>query len=112
MQFMRNLLRLPGRSGSSLEPNALSETLGCDSQSRMEVGWSTDVGEVRAHNEDAAVAITAAYEADGATQTVGVFVLADGMAGHLAGEVASSLAARTVAHHIGATVLPASSCLR
>jgi serine/threonine protein phosphatase PrpC len=64
------------------------------------VGWATDVGEVRRHNEDSALIITAAQDGDSPLPEFGLFVLADGMGGHQAGEVASSLAARTVAHHI------------
>jgi protein phosphatase len=55
---------------------------------------------VRTHNEDTALVITAAHDGDGALPGVGLFVLADGMGGHQSGEVASSLAARAVAHYI------------
>jgi len=58
------------------------------------------VGEVRRHNEDTALTITTAHGGDDVVPAFGVFVLADGMGGHQAGEVASSLAARVVAHHI------------
>jgi protein phosphatase len=51
----------------------------------LSVGVATDVGAVRAHNEDAA-------RVEGS-----VFVVADGMGGHAAGEVASRIAADTVA---------------
>jgi protein phosphatase len=46
----------------------------------------TDVGKVRDHNEDAI----------GAQPDIGLFVLADGMGGYNAGEVASSIAVKTV----------------
>jgi protein phosphatase len=53
-------------------------------QSAISVGVATDVGRVRRHNEDCArVAGT-------------IFVVADGMGGHAAGEVASSIAAEAV----------------
>ena len=55
---------------------------------------------MRTHNEDTALVITAAHDGDGAMPKVGLFVLADGMGGHQSGEVASSLAARAVAHYI------------
>jgi protein phosphatase len=55
-----------------------------DSFSSLSVGVATDVGRVRAHNEDSAIV----------TDTV--FVVADGMGGHAAGEVASRIAAETI----------------
>jgi protein phosphatase len=50
----------------------------------IEMGLATDVGRVRQHNED-----TAASEGT-------VYVVADGMGGHAAGEVASRIAAEAV----------------
>jgi protein phosphatase len=54
-------------------------------ETHLEVGSATDVGQRRDHNEDDLV--TFATD-DGAT----VLVVADGMGGHLAGEVASAMA--------------------
>jgi len=98
MQFLRNLLGLEktSTSAASRSPSPRVPSI----QPRLKVGWATDVGKVRRHNEDAALIITAAHDSDDALPTFGLFVLADGMGGHQAGEVASSLAARTVAHHI------------
>ena len=45
----------------------------------------TDVGKVRDHNEDAI----------GSQPDIGLWVLADGMGGYNAGEVASAIAVRT-----------------
>ena len=50
----------------------------------LTIGVATDVGRVRDHNEDAAMAQGT------------VFVVADGMGGHAAGEVASRIAAETM----------------
>lgn len=51
----------------------------------LRAGAATDVGRVREHNEDAAVA------------RGGVYAVADGMGGHAAGEVASAITAATLA---------------
>jgi serine/threonine protein phosphatase PrpC len=58
------------------------------------------VGKARRHNEDTALVITAVQDGDDAMPGFGLFALADGMGGHQAGEIASSLAARTAAHHV------------
>lgn len=50
----------------------------------------TDTGRVREHNED-----TIRWDVSG-----GWAILADGMGGHLAGEVASALASETIARHL------------
>lgn len=59
---------------------------------QIAVGASTDVGMIRQGNEDSFFA-----EAD---DTRGVFVVADGMGGHAAGEVASEMAVQIVARHL------------
>nr|HID14519.1 Stp1/IreP family PP2C-type Ser/Thr phosphatase [Anaerolineae bacterium] len=98
MQFLHNLLRL-GKTPISA-PSPSSPPVAAYTQPRLKVGWATDAGEVRRHNEDTALIITAAHDGDYALPAFGLFVLADGMGGHQAGEIASSLAARSVAHHI------------
>ena len=63
----------------------------------LRVGHVSDVGLVRPHNEDVLLVIESVFEGDKTLETVGLFIVADGMGGHQAGEVASALAARTVA---------------
>lgn len=57
---------------------------------KIEIAGVTDVGRTREHNED-----SIGSEAD-----IGLLVLADGMGGHNAGEVASAIAVNTVLEHI------------
>jgi serine/threonine protein phosphatase PrpC len=64
------------------------------------VGYASDVGQVRDHNEDTAIIYQAVQLGDDASDMFGFFIVADGMGGHEAGEVASSLAARLVSRHI------------
>ena len=63
----------------------------------LRVGHVSDVGLVRPHNEDVLLVIESVFEGDKVLETIGLFIVADGMGGHQAGEVASALAARTVA---------------
>ena len=66
----------------------------------LKIGWLSDVGRVRELNEDALVVVTTSFEQGSEQQTIGVFVVADGMGGHERGELASSVAARTVADEL------------
>lgn len=70
----------------------------------MDIGTATDVGRVRATNEDALLVV----EADGARKGQLLVAVADGMGGHKAGEVASALAVETLRHAM-ATADPAAT---
>ncbi len=69
------------------------------------VGRLSGVGQVRSHNEDALMTLTSEHIGDSAAGPFGFFVVADGMGGHQAGEVASSVAARVVTHRIVQDIL-------
>jgi protein phosphatase len=64
------------------------------------VGWMTDTGRVRDHNEDALCIFSGQQESDNAMPPFGLFMLADGMGGHHDGEVASALALRVTAERL------------
>ena len=70
----------------------------------LRVGRASDVGRVRSHNEDVLFTFESFLDGDAPLGPLGLFILADGMGGHQAGEVASSLAARIVASHISRDV--------
>jgi serine/threonine protein phosphatase PrpC len=65
-----------------------------------EVGWSLDKGVTRENNEDSLAAVTLNQAGETASQTIGVYAVADGMGGHAAGEVASQLAVRTAVRQL------------
>lgn len=58
----------------------------------MEIGFKSDRGSVKKHNEDSLLA----------DERMGLFVLADGMGGHSAGEIASHIAVDRIAGRVRA----------
>jgi serine/threonine protein phosphatase PrpC len=66
----------------------------------LRVGYASDVGQLRGHNEDTLVAFQGIHLGDEVADPFGFFVVADGMGGHRAGEVASLMAARLVTREV------------
>ncbi|MFM2309019.1 MAG: hypothetical protein RLY87_1140 [Chloroflexota bacterium] len=60
----------------------------------------SDVGRRRAGNEDSILTTTTTWLRDGNNYQVGLYVVADGMGGHAAGEVASATAVQSIYEHI------------
>lgn len=73
------------------------------------VNWQTgrlsDLGRQRQINEDSLLTVELARVHDSASRPLALFAVADGMGGHEGGEVASALAATTLARHLANAVL-------
>jgi len=67
---------------------------------QLEVGIAQSVGMQRDHNEDTIFAMSSILAYGGADLPFGVFIVADGMGGHLNGEIASRCAARTMSEYL------------
>ncbi len=72
----------------------------------LRVGRLSDVGQVRQINEDSLLTLEAGVVHRSIGSPLGLYVVADGMGGHSAGDVASGLAIDAVARHALQTLLP------
>jgi protein phosphatase len=90
----------PSVPAADLGPVGLATHPGLSQVRQLSVGYSSDVGRFRDHNEDTALAFQAIHLGDDPSDPFGFFAVTDGMGGHRAGEVASSLAARLVSHAV------------
>jgi protein phosphatase len=68
-------------------------------------GAAQSAGIVRTHNEDALLVLSGNLIGKDIPPTFGMFLVADGMGGHRAGEVASAISVRTVARHITESII-------
>ncbi|HEY71302.1 MAG TPA: serine/threonine-protein phosphatase [Anaerolineae bacterium] len=64
------------------------------------VGQAQSIGLERKHNEDVLFVLTGNSSGEERLSDFGLFTVADGMGGHRSGEIASAIAARTVAKHL------------
>jgi protein phosphatase len=64
---------------------------------KIVIGTGQSVGIERGHNEDALLVLTGQLSGADPIPDFGLFVVADGMGGHRAGEIASAVSIRTVA---------------
>lgn len=63
-------------------------------------GCGQSVGKQREHNEDSLVTFSLSIGGQGNTYPFGLYAIADGMGGHQYGEVASSVATRTISGYL------------
>lgn len=71
-----------------------------DQDFRLRIGTGQSTGIERSHNEDALFVMTGLSSGREALPDFGLFIVADGMGGHRAGEVASAVSIRTVARRV------------
>ena len=71
------------------------------------VGRRTDVGRMRSLNEDSLLAIDIVRNQQSVSRPLGVFLVADGMGGHAAGEVASGTIVNAIAQRVLTDLAPA-----
>jgi PPM family protein phosphatase len=72
----------------------------------LRVGRLTDVGQLRQLNEDSLLTLELGRIHRSVGTPIGLYVVADGMGGHSAGDVASGLAINALAQHAATTLLP------
>ncbi len=72
----------------------------------LRVGRLSDVGQVRQINEDSLLTLEVGRVHRSIGSPIGLYVVADGMGGHSAGDVASGLAIHALAQHATETLLP------
>lgn len=85
---------------------AAMEKVALSARVDFQVGRRTDVGMVRSLNEDSILVLELNRVLQSVSQPLGVFVVADGMGGHAAGEVASGAIVNAVAQKALAELFP------
>src|SRR5664279_4252244 len=84
-----------------LPEDALIAFLG---NAHLTFGQATDVGLMRSNNQDSVHSFFSTSRSSEERPDFGLFLVADGMGGHLDGEKASALTARTVASEVVTTI--------
>jgi protein phosphatase len=112
MSFWKRLFRRPSRPSpdtvktAPLDAAALGPQPALRAARRMLLGAAQSTGIERTHNEDAMFYMIGRGDGQEAMPEFGLFVVADGMGGHRAGEVAASISVRAVGRKLlGETVL-------
>jgi len=79
---------------------SVSTGLGLAVTPQLLVGIGQSIGMQRDHNEDTVFCLTSVLGGDHKDMIFGLFIVADGMGGYQHGELASSVAANSMAHYI------------
>ncbi|HEY44359.1 MAG TPA: serine/threonine-protein phosphatase, partial [Anaerolineae bacterium] len=80
-----------------LDPSSLESFWDLEEQQTIAVGAAQSIGIERDHNEDTLFVLLSNATREDTLPDFGLFLVADGMGGHRAGEVASSISVRTTA---------------
>jgi serine/threonine protein phosphatase PrpC len=83
-----------------LEPITLESSWSLDNQRSIVIGTAQSTGIERDHNEDTLFVLLGNSAGQEMLPDFGLFLVADGMGGHHAGDIASAISVRTTAHRI------------
>lgn len=89
-----------GIETAPLDPKNIKPFASVDQAGHIIVGAAQSTGLERSHNEDALFVMQGNSAGEESLPNFGLFIVADGMGGHRAGEVASAISVRKVAHRI------------
>jgi len=90
---------IPTRPLPQIEEPILEKKHGLDPP-QLTVSCAQSVGMQRDHNEDAVFTLSTTLTSDAGNVPFGLYIVADGMGGHQNGEIASSIAIRTLANTV------------
>jgi serine/threonine protein phosphatase PrpC len=91
---------LPGVDMLGTRPLPPLETVVPKPGQRLHFGQLSDVGMVRANNQDAMFSILSSGSSADDLPDLGLFIVADGMGGHQEGERAAAITTRLIAKHV------------
>lgn len=89
-----------GIETAPLDPESIRSVASVDQAGHVIVGAAQSTGLERSHNEDALFVMQGNSAGEISLPNFGLYIVADGMGGHRAGEVASAISVRKVAQRI------------
>ena len=101
-KFFQKVRTLPADKidTAPLDPQKVSGQVAAEQIRNITVGTAQSTGLERSHNEDALFVMQGSSAGEESLPNFGLFIVADGMGGHRAGEIASAISVRKVAQRI------------